>query len=648
MKRVLFIFVYLVTSANLFAQFGGGDGSLNTPYLIATPAHVQELAAAVNSGTTYSGKYFLQTANLDFKGLTFTAIGNYNSSGSQWYYFKGIYDGGGKKISNFYDTTGYKSAGFFGAVYDATLKNIGIFNAKVQSSSTADPAVGALVGFCDGTTTVSSCYSEAYTVLGKGSTGGLIGRASAGTITSCYSSGGSVTGYGWAGGLIGENLSMNITGCFAVNTVQNSNDAFNMSQTISDEAQRNTLAFSAFAMMTGNLQSQTFFPPGKVADYTGFQYLRDNDADDMGHNTSFLTRVSYNMIYMLTDAQFAQLKVLATAQMSQIDQYGYMRFPLMKAFRRMLSNEIPAGSSGLNLNSVKKASREMYIIDGQISFDRAVLYSNILNSLSADQQAYIKAMMGNGWGSWPEITNDQIKSKMSTLTQGTAVAVMTYAGDLFSWYAGSVDADVYFCPERHGTYFGSFYMKDAPAIGHEGYGIDEQMTAVVGSMLVDASQGYVTASQATLMSSLVETQRNNLYAGTSSIVSVRAQIATLLRKLLFSMADSAAIRTQVLSLSSTYGELDGENNYHYASVISNVYNTMSSEQKTRIDSVRHKIMSGTYSDGTPFDFYLCNTYYLYSNPVTADQLSPYISNTDYLFFEPTSGSEAVWRKMYNR
>jgi hypothetical protein len=31
---------------------------------------------------------------------------------------------------------------------------------------------------------------------------------------------------------------------------------------------------------------------------------------------------------------------------------------------------------------------------------------------------------------------------------------MAYASDLFSWYAGSIDADVYYCPERHGTYFG--------------------------------------------------------------------------------------------------------------------------------------------------------------------------------------------------
>jgi hypothetical protein len=54
-------------------------------------------------------------------------------------------------------------------------------------------------------------------------------------------------------------------------------------------------------MMTGNLGAQSFFPPGKVADYWGFQYLRDNDADNMGHNTDFLTRVSCNMLYILND-----------------------------------------------------------------------------------------------------------------------------------------------------------------------------------------------------------------------------------------------------------------------------------------------------------------------------------------------------------
>jgi len=411
---------------------------------------------------------------------------------------------------------------------------------------------------------------------------------------------------------------------------------FTMAQTISDGAQRSTLAFSGLAMVTGNLEAQSFFPPGKVADYTGFQYLRDNDPDNMGHNTSFLTRVANNVIYILDDSQLAQLRILATSQLSQIDEYGYKRFPLMSAFRRLMDGDIPRGSAGLNLNAVKKASRELYLIDGQISFDRALLYARVLASMDSAQKAHLDAMKGKGWSSWPDITDAQVKAKMQGLPQGTAVVVMTYAGDLFSWYAGSVDADVYFCPERQGTYYGSFYIKDAPAIGHEGYSIDEQLTATAGAALSDSSKGYVTADQAALMSSLVTTQKNNLYASASSnIVQLRTEIATLLRGLLTSTAGSESVRARVLALSSTYADLDGENNHAYATVFAQVYKSLSADQKARLAALRKSIMSGKYADGTPFDYSICTTPFLYSSPITDRRvLEPYLASTDALFFEP--------------
>ena len=408
---------------------------------------------------------------------------------------------------------------------------------------------------------------------------------------------------------------------------------FTISQTISDTAQRTTLAFSGLAMMTGNLAAQSFFPPGKVADYTGFQYLRDNDPDGMGHNTSFLTRVAYNIIYILSDAQLAQLQTLATAQADQINQYGYQRFTLMQAFRRLLEDDLPSDTSGLSLSAVKAASKALYRIDGQISFDRALLYANILSSLSSNQLAYLSAMKGQGWSSWPDITEDQIASKMSSLASGTAVAVMTYAGDLFSWYAGSVEADVYFCPERQGTYFGSFYMKDAPAIGHEGYSISTQLTATAGTALSDSSAGYVTATQAALMSSLVDTQRSNLYSGSTNIVSLRRQIATLLRSLLVPTTSSDSIESQVLALSESYGELDGENNYHYATVFAEVYQSLSTTQKSKLAALRQSIMAVTYDDGTTQDFSSCSNYFLYSTQVDESAIAGYIvdSATDRLF-----------------
>lgn len=427
--------------------------------------------------------------------------------------------------------------------------------------------------------------------------------------------------------------------CSAQTSGTTSAPAFTMAQTISDGAQRATLAFSGLAMMTGNLDAQSFFPPGKVADYTGFQYLRDNDPDNMGHNTSFLTRIANNVLYILSDTQLAQLKALAIAQQDQISLYGYKRFALMKAFRRLLDGDIPADSTGLDVTAVKRVSHSLYLLDGQISFDRALLYANIYQSMTPTQKAYLDAMKGNGWSSWPNITNDQIRNRMRGLSQGVSVAMMTSAGDLFSWYAGSLEADVYFCPERQGTYFGSFYIKDAPAIGHEGYSIDEQLTATAGAALCDSSKGYVTASQASVMSGLVTTQRNNLYAGAVNIVSIRTQIASLLRSLLVSTDSQESVRTQVLALSGTYGDLDGENNYSYATVFAQVHQSLSDSQKVNISNLRQSIMSGTYTDGTPFDFSVCTTPFLYSSVISdLTLLSPYIDDTDYLFTSPTVSS----------
>ena len=410
----------------------------------------------------------------------------------------------------------------------------------------------------------------------------------------------------------------------------------NLEQAISDRAQSTTIGFSGVAMLTGNLEAQSFFPPGKVADYWGFQYLRDNDPSGMGHNTSFLTRVACNVLFTLDTAQVARLKALATSQVAQINEYGYERYPLMKAFRRLVDGDLPAAASGLDLAAVKAASQDLYVLDGQISYDRAALFAEIFRSLSTTQKAYLDAMVGKGWSAWPDKDMEDVREKTQGLSRDESVAVMTYAGDLYSWYAGSLDADVYFCPERHGTYYGGFYIKDAPAIGHEGYSINEQLTATAGACLSDSSKGYVTAAQAALVSGLVETQRNNLYAGADSIVKARTDISTALRSLISSTAPTAAflaqVKATVLARSGAYGALDGENNYHYATVFAQLEDQLSASQQTKLMDLRKSMMSGTYADGTPFDFTTCTTPFLFSAVISDPAvLAPYTADTDYLF-----------------
>ena len=75
-------------------------------------------------------------------------------------------------------------------------------------------------------------------------------------------------------------------------------------------------------------------------DYWGFQYLRDNDPDEMGHNTSFLTHVSCNVLDILDQDQLDALVSLARGQVALINDYGYKRYPLMKAFRRLVDGEL--------------------------------------------------------------------------------------------------------------------------------------------------------------------------------------------------------------------------------------------------------------------------------------------------------------------
>lgn len=365
---------------------------------------------------------------------------------------------------------------------------------------------------------------------------------------------------------------------------------FNMSQTLSDDAQINTIAFAGLAFMNGNLGSQTFFPPGKVADYSGFQYLRDNDPTGMGHNTSFLTTIAYNILNILTTEQRQMLVDAAGQQVQDISTYAYMRFPLCKAFRRQLENDLPAGTTQLDAEAIKAYSATLYQLDGKISYERALVFGNLTKSLSAAQLNAVKALMQlNGVGNWNKNLTDPMLGMH--LNHEISVAVMTYVSEWYAWYSGSVTADVYFCPERHGTYFGSFYLKDWPAIGNPNYSINEQLTASAGKEFLS----ILTAEQHQLISDIIGQQRDYL----ATIVTTRETVSRELRKVLSGTTPDA---TLIQSLSTDYGRADGYMVYLYASRFSLVYQTLTQEQKSKmaalIQSMRYLNPSGAfiYSD----------------------------------------------------
>ncbi len=379
---------------------------------------------------------------------------------------------------------------------------------------------------------------------------------------------------------------------------------YTIEQAISDRAQSTTIAFDALGFLTGTLAADSFFPPGKVADFWGFQYLRDNDPTQMGHNTDFLTSASLNMLTTLTTAQRGQLATLAKSQVASINDYGYKRFVLMQAFRRLLAGDLPTGTTGLSEAAVKAYSAELYALDGKISLERALVMGPILASLTSTQRAYLDAMKGTGMSTWPKVTEPD---ELRPLSRDEKIAVMTYAGDMFSWYVGSAEADTYFCPERHGTYFGSFYLKDAPAVGNPGYSIDTTITGNLGAALL----AKLDTTQAASISGLVDSQRSAL----AQVLATRRSVSTELRKL---QAGGSVDAAAVAALMKTYGELDGSLVYQYATAFASVGKSLTAAEKADLMTLRTTLLGSLSEPKSP---------YLFSEPISM----PTIPSTDFLF-----------------
>jgi Spy/CpxP family protein refolding chaperone len=376
---------------------------------------------------------------------------------------------------------------------------------------------------------------------------------------------------------------------------------YSIAQATSDRAQLNTIAFDGLAFLTGEFCCDTFLPPGKVSDFFGFQYLRDVDAGGLGHNTDFLTRIANNTLRILNDDQKARLVALGRSQADPIRELALKRLPLIQAFRRNLAGDRPAGSPGLDRPAVMKYTAGIFESGADLAYQRAGVAGQIARSLTDAQKADFARLKFGDSRTWPDGPEAFDKR---TVPHPVHVAMMTYASEFFSWYAGSVEADTYFCPEGHGTYFGSFYLKDAPAVHQPNYSISTSLTGDHGAdflaLLDPAQRGQITA--------LVDLQRADL----QDIVATRRAIATELRRFL---TGDPADRDKVLSLARHYGELDGELSFYYATHFTEVNKTLTPDQRAALAKLRG------------LDGYTCQGAFIYADPVAA----PEIPNTDFLF-----------------
>ena len=204
------------------SAFSGGDGKTEaTAYVIGKAADLAQLAADVNAGCVYYGKYFKQTIGIDLANKPWTPIG---VSGS----FSGHYNGKGYAIINLKSDgvgNGFgHTSGLFGYVSGSSvsLKNI-----HVQGIVTGYESAGICVNFSGsspltsstGDNQVISSCSFTGTVEGgqnNSQTAGICASANNAFITSCANYG-SITltmNHTNIGGIVGGGSDYIVAGCY--------------------------------------------------------------------------------------------------------------------------------------------------------------------------------------------------------------------------------------------------------------------------------------------------------------------------------------------------------------------------------------------------------------------------------------------------
>lgn len=213
-------------------QYGReGFGTLENPYIITSETDLIAFRTAVNSGDSFSGKFFVMngditlTENKEFGDC----IGKDDS-----HPFSGTLDGNNHTITNFYKTkaldgsdakdavalfsritggtvknlklanvtafaTGQRVAGLVARAYSATIENVEI----VSGTITGGKQTGGIAGVSIGITTIKNCINRAHIISNGTSNGGILGHQYSSTLTieNCANYGQITTNASGASGL---------------------------------------------------------------------------------------------------------------------------------------------------------------------------------------------------------------------------------------------------------------------------------------------------------------------------------------------------------------------------------------------------------------------------------------------------------------
>ncbi|MBO4660932.1 MAG: hypothetical protein J5610_05690, partial [Prevotella sp.] len=224
----------VMTSLLITTNIFGGEGTVDSPYIISTPTQLETFATLYNASELVSDCYVELGDDINCAGLQ-----GFEPIGTPEMPFIGHFDGASHKISNLLYEAGSEDdyAGLFrkvgdddddepapGYVLNLTLENCTFGNGNMDNGAIAGILNKGTIDNC----TVTSCsiLSEAS----QPSCGGIVGSLYGGSITNCTVSGSTITATSVAGGLAGgivafaygsDNGSATVSGCQVTGTATN-------------------------------------------------------------------------------------------------------------------------------------------------------------------------------------------------------------------------------------------------------------------------------------------------------------------------------------------------------------------------------------------------------------------------------------------
>ena len=191
-------------------------------YEIKNAAQLAWVSQQVNSGaTTFSGKTVKLVDDIYLGGKSWTPIGTVVSTPTVAFY--GTFDGNGKTIHDLNasdNTPKHSTAGLFGSVVSATIKDLTIENAIVKSNHYA----GVICGYSEGESKILNCkvsnvsVTSAPELLEEGwdngdKVGGIAGYIVSAEVSGCTVDNAAIQGYRDLGGIVGyANTTSKVTG----------------------------------------------------------------------------------------------------------------------------------------------------------------------------------------------------------------------------------------------------------------------------------------------------------------------------------------------------------------------------------------------------------------------------------------------------